>query len=294
MDEWSLDDGTVLQSAIWEADDGPMWDNTMGWIARAVVIKTYYTDDSSWSNRGWSANGGVRALACDIRVFGRQNRQLFRVPVGQRTSGLFDEDLYVPRDASQDIDGGLLVTEPNPTGPRATPAELLDGDHVLVGFLECDPAQPFIFPFCLPHPGMRNPPVAADGRVRRIRHHGTILEIDQNGNLLLDASSAAMPTMGPNGTETTPNPSGGNVTLKSNDTGTIHLDTSNVKLADGTDAVVKGDAYWSLEDPMLNALKTWAGAVGTAAGVDASALVGAIDAMRSGSSGFLSSKTTTG
>jgi hypothetical protein len=285
-------DGTVIQSSV--VSGASDWDNTMGWIARAVVLKTYFTDDPTWQDKGW-ASATAKVVACDIRVFGRRSRPLKRVPVAQRAAGLFDEDLYIPRDSSQDIQGGALTAESTPTGVRPTPAEQCDGDQVLVGFLECDPHQPFIFPFCLSHPEARNPPTAADGRVRRIRHHGTILEFDQNGNLTIDASNAAMPALGPSGTEVTPNPSGGNVTFKSNATGTIHLDTSNVKLADGTDAVLKGDSYWAQEDPVLDELSKFALAVtASPAGVPSTDLVAAIGTMRSGSSGWLSAKTKTG
>ena len=203
MDEYStheLGDGTVLQAGTHTGEDGSLpWDTTAGFIARGVVLQTYYHDDPGWKERGWTAEG-VRTIACDVRVFGKQNRTLYRVPVAQPQNGLWDEDVYIPRGASQDLSGGDLATEGTP-GKRVTSAQNLDGDHVLVGFLECDPKQPVILPFTLGHPQAKHLATAAEGRRRRTRHAGTLVEWTEDGDYLIDATAAAQPRLGPKGTE---------------------------------------------------------------------------------------------
>jgi|WetSurMetagenome_2_1015567.scaffolds.fasta_scaffold01389_12 hypothetical protein len=224
-----LQDGTVLQAGIPTYEEGlPRWDSTSGWIARAVVLKTYFTDDSGWSERGWTASG-VRAIHCDVRVFGRQNRTLYRVPVMQRTHGLFDEDVYIPRPSAQNISGGSLVTKPS-SGSTVTTAQDLDGDHVLIGFLECDPRQPVIFPFCLAHPQARKKYKESDGHVRRIRHNGVLMEWDADGNWTLDATEAAKADFAAEGEEASNSGTAGKITIKtvdgSSDESSIALDES--------------------------------------------------------------------
>lgn len=253
-----LDDGSVMQSGIHKSgdpEDGA--DNMGGYWTRAAVINVYYTDDPSWAGRGW-AEGTVRAIACDVRTYGRSGtRPLYRVPVAQRVAGLFDEDTFVPRGARQNIDGGTLSTTATAESTRPTPAELMDCDHVLVGWLENDPHQPVILPFCLPHPNSRNPPLTADGRRRRIRFNGALIEIDKDGNITIDGSEAAKDELGPLGTETPNLDNGGKVVLRTKTTGGVTMtveidpvagkvvvDAPLVELSDAaTDGVLKGDTF---------------------------------------------------
>lgn len=256
---FEMDDGSVLQSGVYCAgDEGEGHDNTFGYITRAVVLKTYYTDDPSWDvNRGVAADS-VKCLACDVRAYGRAGtRPLYRVPVCQNVAGIFDEDSYTPRGAAQHIDGGALVTfTDSDSGTAPTPAELMDGDHVLVAFLENDPFQPVVLPFCLPHPARKNPPVSDDGRRRRIRFNGTLIEFDKEGNITVDASEAAKDELGPNASEVSNLTAGGKVTLTTKTTGgdtmTVQLDPSGkvvidaplVEVSDSpTESVVKGDTF---------------------------------------------------
>jgi len=227
MDEYStheLGDGTVLQAGTHTGEDGSLpWDTTAGFIARGVVLQTYYHDDPGWKERGWTAEG-VRTIACDVRVFGKQNRTLYRVPVAQPQNGLWDEDVYIPRGASQDLSGGDLATEGTP-GKRVTSAQNLDGDHVLVGFLECDPKQPVILPFTLGHPQAKHLATAAEGRRRRTRHAGTLVEWTEDGDYLIDATAAAQPRLGPKGTE---------VARTAGQKITITVGTQNVEVVKGS------------------------------------------------------------
>jgi len=289
-----LDDGTVLQSAVHNSGDPDDWhDSVSGYITRAVITKVYYPDDSSWGDKGWAAGKIIKPLCCDVRTYGRSGtRPLYRVPFCQLVAGLFDEDTYVPRDARQHIEGGTLTTGSDPNGTRPTPAELMDGDHVLVGFLENDPFQPVILPFCLSHPGMRNPPQQADGRRRRIRFNGALIELDKNGNIVLDAAEAAKDELGARGTETPNLGDGGNVTIKTKTSGgsdvQIKLDaaTGKVELSDTpTDGVLKGDTFKEALYIVLTAI---------ASAITPTPPTAAVDAFKQTESTWLSTKVFTG
>jgi hypothetical protein len=203
-------DGNVLQSGARSRPENAHQEitNVQGWIARAVVLQVYYTDEDDLESQ--------RMITADVRTYGLHSRMLVKVPVLQRVQGVHDQDLYIPRPCSQDLNGGPLITEPTDTqGP--TPAHDVDGDHVLVGFWDNDPGQPFIFPFALPHPKSNGEPKAADGRQRVIRHHGIAVRWSDTSDFEIDATSAALPDLVAQGAEASASGSGGRVTIKTKD-----------------------------------------------------------------------------
>jgi len=211
-----LFDGSVLQAGIPTVEDGaapPSYRSTYGYIARAVVLKTYFADDSGFSGTAWKP----QHVFVDVRVYGTRSRTLYRVPVCQGMGSIWDEDVYVPRAARTNIGGGKLAIDGRPNGSKPTEAHNMDGDHVLLGFLECDPFQPIVFPFSLPHPATGRQLQEADGRVRRLRHAGTMIQWDENGDITIDATGAAQPELTAQGQEVSSSGSGGVVTIKTKD-----------------------------------------------------------------------------
>jgi hypothetical protein len=205
-------------------------ESTDGWITRAVVTATYYADED---DRGQDQ----RSIVCDVRTYGRYTRELPKVPVLQRTHSLWDHDIYTPRPARQDIEGGDLVGSGS-KDKEPTSAEKLDGDHVLIGFLDNDPNQPVILPYTLVHPKANYRPLAADGHVRRIRHNGVLMAWDKAGNFSIDATGGAAEVFGSKGSEV---PSGGNVSVSGV---TVKLLSDEVELGNGaSEAVVQGDTF---------------------------------------------------
>lgn len=212
-----LPTGDVAQSGVRRIPQNQHMDpqNTMGWMTPAVILQTYYADEDD--RNGWVA-GKQRCMLSDVRTIGRYTRVLSKVPHLQVVQGLWDEDFRTPRSASINLAGGDLVSEPSgSTGP--TTSENMDADQVLVAFLDNDPEQPVILPVQFPHPATNYTPKAADGRVRRIRHNGVLIEIDAAGNVTIDARGAAKPELGAAGVEQSNSGVGGKVVLRTKDGG---------------------------------------------------------------------------
>lgn len=265
------ENGSLLQSAI---PSRPVNFNhsageANGWITRAVVLQTYFADEDERLGVG-----NQRCITCDVRTYGRYQRHLPRVPVLQRSHGLFDHDVYIPRSASQDIDQGQLRTGAAADANQApTGAHLIDGDHVLIGFLDNDSSQPVILPFVMPHPSSRYVPEASDGRVKRIRYNGVLLEWDADSNFKIDATEAANEVFAANGVEESASGTGGQITLVTTD-GTnktsIHLN-EQAQLLLGSDPTTPSDEPIVLGNLWIDVMKQLIDAilaltVGTAVG----------------------------
>jgi len=190
MVDWA---GNVLQAGVPSRLVTDRQDPTtvQGWITRAVVIGVTYPDEDTRAAPG-VIEDQQRNVLCDVRTYGRYTRILRHVPMLQHVTGLHDEDIYVPRAPKVTLDGSDLVVGYAIDGlPPPTAAELLDGDHVLVGFLDNDPKQPVILPYTLGHPKAKNRATKEQGRRRRLRHAGTVVEWTEDGDLTIDATNAA-------------------------------------------------------------------------------------------------------
>lgn len=232
-------DGTVLQAGIPSrsaAMHAPL-DAGGTWIVRAVVEQVYFTEEDT--RNGWT-KGSQRNVLCDVRTYGRYSRQLKKVPVLQRTQGLWDEDIYIPRASKLNLEGGQLATGGSKSTSTPTAAENMDGDHVLIGFLDGDPHQPVVLPFMFSHPKSNQQPTAAQGRVKRMRHQGTLLEWNKDGDFIIDATGVALEALGAKGAEQ-PAAGKGKITFVNKDTAgkqvSIVLDPSSApgKLLLGSD-----------------------------------------------------------
>jgi hypothetical protein len=264
-------DGNILQSGAKSRPTNNHLDvdNVQGWITRAVVLQTYYADeDQRFGKTAGAPSGGFpsktqKAVLCDVRTYGRYSRVLPKVPVLQRIHGVWDQDIYIPRGARTNITGGDLVSDPS-DNKQPTSAEQMDGDHVLVGFLENDPQQPVVLPFVMAHPNSGYTPEQAGGRVRRIRHNGTLVEWDGAGNLTLDATGSAAADIRTDGAETSNSGVGGQITLVTSDGSnqtSIHLNAAGQILLGSDTAVpadeplVLGNLWISVMGDLINAIK---------------------------------------
>ncbi len=128
-------------------------------------------------------------------------------------AGMHEGKVNVPRKPRIDIE------QSGPLDGEATGMNFanLDGDHVLVGFIEDDTKQPYIDKF-LPHPradrggdlavadppGRRLRPVEADGEVDLRKHRGSFWGIDDKGALVIDLTRAHAGEYDADGSEPAP------------------------------------------------------------------------------------------
>lgn len=162
------------------------------------------------------ANGdpprSIPGVVCDVLIRSAGYRgQMFRlVPVAQGMGyGRNDAEPWIPEGCSSCANGGS-PTVTNPALPEsAARAEDLDGDFVLVGFLDGNANKPIILSG-LTHPlRVEKPPVwqtavagvSAVPKVKVIRHRGVRIEIDNHGNVLVDATGATSGVKNLDGTE---------------------------------------------------------------------------------------------
>lgn len=210
-------------------------------VVRAVVIATYFADEEDRPGivgqaRGLSiAQHDVKAVACDVLTYGGAKRFFLpRIPVAQPRHGLNDHTgVWIPRASTVDLRTGQAPVLPQgiPAGSRDNTSAVtaisnqervsdprdLDGDHVLVDFLENDPQQAFIRAEQLPHPRANFRLTTSTGRALRSRFRGVIQEVDANGNLYLDARAGNDGVIDADGEETPANAVGfGNVTIEAN------------------------------------------------------------------------------
>ena len=194
-----------------------------GGIYRAVVLQTYATDDPIRSEAGASTTR-VYEVECDI-ILERSQLMYPRVPVQQPVHGIANASLWIPKGSDAVVGGGplnlrrlsLRGTQEEPPPNMAD----LNGDQVLVQFLEADPEYPIITG-ALSHVRTNRRVVDGDGWAESggnergspglgesyKRHAGTELRVNASGDALLD-TEGANPT--DESTEL-PNPASGGLT----------------------------------------------------------------------------------
>lgn len=166
-----------------------------GVLVRGVVIGTYVPLDETAA----TTNGTQPSVVyCDVLTYsgmpGLRTVILKRCLVSQpHGGGPFEGYVWKPRAARTDLSTGELTEGSKP--------EDLDGDHVLVGFMDDSFTQPVILR-SIPHPrtGLGNEDLAAaghrqklkpvDGEPSLFKQRGTFYGVDDKGNFLVDSSRA--------------------------------------------------------------------------------------------------------
>ncbi len=152
-------------------------------------------------------------IYCDVLVYssrrGSRSAVLRDCLLSQEAMHLHDGEVVLPRSTTLQFNEALLPNQVR------NPAEL-DGDHVIVGFLDNDYGTPVILRF-LPHPssdigklelpseidviGHRTRLISSDGDVRLWRHHGTFFGLQGDGSYVLDLSRGHAGQVRNDGTE---------------------------------------------------------------------------------------------
>lgn len=248
----------LLQSGV---PTGPDPIRPGGLNLRGVVVAVYVFDDDGYPQPEDRPN----TVLVDVLTYGEHNTYIPRVPWTYERSGLHEGDVSLPRAATIDTEGDLNLLNSNPRN--------LDGDHVIVSFIENSLNQPYISR-SIGHPssdrGNAAKPVTqrlrlvrGDGHPRLWKHRGAAFGFDRDGQFLLDTRGAHSGEYRADGTEPDPteNGSNGNVlatlqpgsafrvtggeTVEVQNTGDTVLDTDGSVLI-GTGAshpIVHGDTY---------------------------------------------------
>jgi hypothetical protein len=205
--------GKVSQSGIQRRGvfhEGP---RPNGLLLRGVVLATYVTDDPNHpanTTTTSDAQGSPVAVYCDVLVYSNlPGMRCYTIPkalVLQDRGGMHDGRIWKPKAATFD------VTEVPFDPDTGTQVSNMDGDHVLVGFVDNALNQPVVLGG-VPHPsqgigaspeaavGHRRQLVVADGDPDFARHHGAFYGVDTNGDWLVDTTMAYDGTLGADGTE---------------------------------------------------------------------------------------------
>jgi hypothetical protein len=196
--------GTLVQSAIPTGVSKLM--DAGGLTLRGVVVAVNtYGSDQTFNNSG-DTGLPINAVYCDVLTYGRELNLITRVLYVTPRKGMHEGEIALPRAATLDTTKELDVSTSNPFN--------MDGDHVIVGFIENDLSQPYIAGF-IPHPasdignasevvGVRTRLKEADGSPRLTKHRGSYHGVDRHGNFVVDTRRAHSGAYQANGAEPAP------------------------------------------------------------------------------------------
>lgn len=233
-----------------------------GLLLEGVVLRTYLPDDPSHpayqaviGNVGPVVNGRIssepvqrfragvlRRVLCDVFVADPQERgQVLRlVPVAQHGPSRSDSDRWIPRGTSRSATG-LPPVPTKELAPGEVPQAIsnpadLDGEQVVVTFLGGDQHRPLILcslehPWAEVRPPAWRPTTAVQGPAneRVIRHRGTVLRWDSDGNLTVDATLASSGALDIRGSEIVGLQ--GAITVKAKATQTVRIEGGTIAMA---------------------------------------------------------------
>lgn len=203
--------GMVSQSAMPGSARGMPVGRAPGLVS-AVVLATYVQEEVPEAFQqpdGLSAiSGRPTAIYCDVLTYSsRANAHSYVIPrvLVANAVGLHGGHVWMPRAATIDMSGAQFGA------PNADPRNL-DGDHVIVQFLDDNIQKPIITGL-LPHPqagkgsehyekaGHRLTLKKVDGSPELFAHRGTFYGVDKDGNFVLDTTRAHSGSYAADGSE---------------------------------------------------------------------------------------------
>jgi len=207
--------GARLQSGIVHTrineDEFP---SANGLLLKGVVVATYVTDDPGHP-KFLDLKSQPKAVYCDVVTYSTIPRQkwffLEKVLVSQRRGGLHDDGIWKPKAATMNV-----VTQVLNDTIGANPGQL-DGDHVLVGFMNNTFDEPVIIRG-IPHPsrdvGNENYSAGKSLKLKLVdgiqnapdyvKHQGVFHGVDELGNHVVDSTFGHVGQLLPFGIEPPP------------------------------------------------------------------------------------------
>lgn len=242
-------------------------------LYRGIVIRSYVHDDPDNTRR-------THRVTADVLLTHSQV-PLYRVPVLQRNYGINNiHGLWVPRGTTRALNGAELnftaLTGRGTRVPGSGPTDFgqLDGDQVLVGFIEGDMDLPVVVGAFDHEASNRQIQTAAGAPAfgvpqkdeYYVHHYGTEIRISEEGDLLIDALNTYGKTNAETGEEDATQGQGEirlrikedrRVTVEVNGTDVLEVwqDGSQVRidLGEGADErLVLGDSWRSFFNDFIN------------------------------------------
>lgn len=197
--------------------------NPMGLLMRGVVVATYVTDDPQ--NPYNTAKTTPYAVYCDVLTYGPAAggtpTLVTKAIVSQERAGIQDGSIWRPRAATLDVSG-------QPLSLAHSNLMDLDGDHVLLGFIDGTYQTPVILR-SLPHPqadvgqSQAEPSHGQPMRLRQVdgapdlgKHLGVVHGVDAQANFVVRTLYANDGSLTAKGAQPAPaqSPEMGNVVLQ--------------------------------------------------------------------------------
>ncbi len=227
--------GAILQSGVPKTRRRDRAGKARGLLLRGVVVVTYVVDDPANPD---ALVDNKAAVYCDCMVFtnipGSRWVTLPKVLVSQDRGGIHEGRVWKPKAATLDI------TENAIDANKGTNPANLDGDHVLIGFLNDNLNEPVILKG-LPHPvadvgqedenaGHRLRLKVADGNPDYWKHRGAFYGISKDGDFVVDLTQAYATELGADGHQPTPPGDGstGNCKVKLPDNSKLTMEIDGV------------------------------------------------------------------
>jgi hypothetical protein len=251
-----LANGTRLQAGIPTRPALQTLQQANGLLLRGVVTATYVSDSEGHPALNDPDAGVPTAVYCDVLCYSYRSNQrwsfLPRVLVSQDQGSMHGGKIWKPRATTMDISGVTLdVTVGANIGN-------LDGDHVLVGFMDDNLALPVILRG-IPHPqfdlandaqdvGHRMKLELADGDPDFWKHKGVFYGVTNAGDFVVDTTMSYAEDLTAEGHEPDPPEDGtsGNYQVKLQKGAVVHIqiedgETLKVELKGGDAQLTLGD-----------------------------------------------------
>lgn len=233
--------GTRVQSGLpkGSATDSPM--RVRGITFQGVVHAVYVYDSPASFGTNIPDGVPINGIYVDVLCYGKHQGIIPRVLATYTRQGIHEGEISLPRATNSVVSNDLNPLQSNPYE--------MDGDHVIVGFLEDDIKRPYILKY-LPHPvsdvgngdktlGHRMRIKEGEGSPRLWKHKGSYWGIDSNGNYITNLTRAHPGSYFDGCVEPEPTLAGnsGNYTIRLPQTSKLTLEiTKDVQNGDGTDS----------------------------------------------------------
>jgi hypothetical protein len=189
-------------------------------MLRGVVIRVFKPGDPQLGTRRSPLKVLAPAILCDVLIYDPDYVTILHdVAILRRSAGAVDSEVWVPRAASIDLTGQPFAVAGNgpldPTVLAPTNPSNMDGDHVVVGFMNNDLAQPIILGQ-LDHPQNANhvPYGVPPDTKLAVTMRGWLWAMKADGTMIVDSNLASAgiipPALPP---VETPDPGAGNLEI---------------------------------------------------------------------------------